>query len=194
MESPHSKDREAFWRSLLSSVDRRLRAYVKRCHCDHSSFEELIEDVWSLAVDHEIDLVKASGPWAIVHQLARQVCREHVRARRLRNRALMQDWARWMNPGWDETADATAIRWDAVSNAMSMLSEKQRQAVDFRFRWDWPYWAVAAAIQADEQTARVHASRGLRRLRQILAVEQTYRPRRHVHRLPSNCSLVEGRP
>ena len=56
-----------------------------------------------------------------------------------------------------------------VAAALSALSPQQRLAVEYHYRWGWPYWAVAAAIGASEATARVHAMRGLKTLCNLLA-------------------------
>ena len=51
--------------------------------------------------------------------------------------------------------------------ALRLLPEKQRIAVDFRYRWGMPYWAVAAAIETTDVGARVCVCRGLARLRTL---------------------------
>jgi len=165
---PWPDERERFWDQLVSTTDRRLRGYVRRCRCDEDVLEEIVQEVWARAVEREIEICASQGAWPTIHDIARQVCRAHVRARRHQQQIARHVGAVSAPTPDSDSSDSEARQWTAVQRAMSVLSEKQRQAVDFRYRWRWPYWAVAAAIDASEETARVHTSRGLRKLQRLL--------------------------
>jgi RNA polymerase sigma factor (sigma-70 family) len=59
-------------------------------------------------------------------------------------------------------------RREQVKVAISRLPEKQATAVTMRFLLYCPYEEIAQALGCAEATARVHASRGLSRLRELL--------------------------
>jgi len=104
-------------------------------------------------------------PWPILVHLLRPLCARRV------------TWARKELPIGDVPIDSSGDSIDLQMNRQVLidwmvrrlvdLPEQQRLAVDFRYRWGWPYWAIAAGIGTSEPTARVHLTRGVRRLRQF---------------------------
>jgi RNA polymerase sigma factor (sigma-70 family) len=72
------------------------------------------------------------------------------------------------------TPDAAAIilngeRREQVTSAIARLSEQQATAVTMRLLVNCPYEEIALALGCAEATARVHVTRGLSRLRELLA-------------------------
>jgi RNA polymerase sigma-70 factor (ECF subfamily) len=72
------------------------------------------------------------------------------------------------------TPDVAALilkseRREQVKAAIARLPEQQATAVTMRFLLYCPYEEVAQALGCAEATARVHVTRGLRRLRELLA-------------------------
>jgi DNA-directed RNA polymerase specialized sigma24 family protein len=162
MEWSSPAARDGFWRDLLGHSDRRLRAYIRRCMFDSSQTEEIIWDVWAAAVGCEDALVRTTDQWTVLRPLVATVCAGYVRSRRGdRTFAEFPLDVCPSEPNGDQQPDYTG--W--LANALHALPEKQRLAVDFRIRWQWPYWAIAAAIDAPEVTARVYVRRGLEGLR-----------------------------
>jgi DNA-directed RNA polymerase specialized sigma24 family protein len=161
--------REGFWRELLLRFDRRLRAYLRRARWNECEIEELVWDTWALAVEREETLTASSDPWPALRALAAGASARRLRMRRhellgatgVLNAAQTGDT---VESGDDERALA---RW--TERVLAQLPTQQRVAVDFRYRWRWPYWVVAVAIETTESTARVHAWRGLDKLRRIAA-------------------------
>lgn len=60
-------------------------------------------------------------------------------------------------------------RREEVTAAIARLPERQATAVTMRFLLYCPYEEIAQALDCAEATARVHAARGLSRLRDLLA-------------------------
>lgn len=70
--------------------------------------------------------------------------------------------------------DATALILNIecrehVQKAISRLPEQQATAITMRFLLYCPYEEIARALECAEPTARVHVTRGLSRLRELLA-------------------------
>lgn len=160
--------REDRWKALIGQFDSRIRAYLRRVPCDAGEVEEVIWDVWGLASEHEDELM-SDDPWPFVVPLIREVCRQRMGAWRheQRNEALLR---RAVAVDADTTSDDGDGAWSRVEHALGLLTARQRAAVDYRYRWGWPYWAVAAALECSEPTARVHAHRGLARLRILASI------------------------
>lgn len=165
MEPAGTSSRELFWRSLIGRFDVRLRAYLGRTGCSDDRVEEVLWDVWALAAEHEEELRLADEVWPTLHDLLKRAWAARRRHWRRESRFERQmDDSRLREPDpqlWD---DAT---YEWVASALAALPKRQRAAVDFRFRWEWPYWAIAAALDTTEVSARVLVSRGLSALRRM---------------------------
>lgn len=70
----------------------------------------------------------------------------------------------------EELIDMERVR-RAVAEALSTLSEEQREAMTLRVVEGRPYREVAEALRCTEATARARVSRGLRSLARLLAPE-----------------------
>jgi DNA-directed RNA polymerase specialized sigma24 family protein len=165
-------EREKFWRDLIFHFDRRLRAYLRCGRWSDQEVEELLWEVWSMAVEVEDTLAASRDRWPVLRELAARASSRLLRVRR--RERLSRCWAddgtvldvwQLVDAELDSVETEPLRIWTAA--VLMQLSEQQRLAVDYRYRWGWPYWAVAAAIDIAEPTARVHASRGLERLRKI---------------------------
>lgn len=167
MAQPSDLQRERFWQDLIERFDHRLRAYLQRARWNPGEIEDLVWDIWGAAVEFEESFANCHNPWSILRQLAADASASHLRVRR---HELSQGDSIARLPSRDhlrESPDEAQLRRAWIDRALGQLSEKQRLAVDYRHRWGWPYWAVAAAVGTAEPTARVHAMRGLERLRRI---------------------------
>lgn len=157
--------REAFWQDLVAHFERRARPYCRRLRCSESEIDEILWDLWQEATEQEQALVASSDQWPLLRNLLRQLCRTRLRSWRRESCPYDKD-VDVAQPDSDEPLEELQIH-DWLSQSLADLSAKQRLAVDFRYRWGWPYWAVAAAIDTAEPTARVHVVRGIRRLREL---------------------------
>ncbi|MDG4785208.1 SigE family RNA polymerase sigma factor [Micromonospora sp. WMMD1102] len=72
-------------------------------------------------------------------------------------------------------ADAVAVR-EVVVGALRVLPARQRAAVVLRYLEDLPVADVATAMGCSEGAVKSHASRGLARLRQVLAESSLVMP------------------
>jgi RNA polymerase sigma factor (sigma-70 family) len=165
--SPSSENqlREKFWRQLIAGYDGRLHAYCRFLRCEPEDANEVLWDIWQEAIELEPTLAASVDQWPILKRLARSACSAR-RRQRGRERSIEDDLAIEVTDTVEERDGERVLRaW--TESVLAVLPEKQRLAVDFRFRWGWPYWAVAAAIETSERTARVHVARGLHRLRRL---------------------------
>lgn len=157
--------REEYWRQLVVRYHARLRAYCRFLRCRPEEVDELLWDVWHEAIESEAALAASDDQWPILKRLACTACSAWRRQRR-RARPIEDDAAIEVTDTVEERDRDWVLRvW--TERVLAALPEKQRLAVDFRFRWGWPYWAVAAGIETSEPTARVHVARGLQRLRRL---------------------------
>jgi DNA-directed RNA polymerase specialized sigma24 family protein len=158
MEWTSPSIREAFWQDIGDRFEVRLRAYVRRTQCSTGEADELIADLWALAVEHEDALVGSVDPWLVLRPLLARLCAGNVRVWRHEvERDAFVDAAG--DPSeHDRLGHLLALRsWWAL--ASKSLSEQQRLAVDFRFRWEWSFLEVAGALGVTEATAGACASR-----------------------------------
>jgi DNA-directed RNA polymerase specialized sigma24 family protein len=155
--------REEFWRDLIARFNPRIRAYCRTLRCSNDDVEELLWDVWQEAAASECTLAASTDHWPILQLHARRVCARRSRWLR-RERTLYDNHGALQNDSGDVTDNQQILRkW--ADQLLRVLPEKQRTAIEYRCRWGWPYWAVAAALDSAEPTARVHVGRGLRHLR-----------------------------
>ena len=160
--------REAAWERLLTRFGRRLRGYLRCAHCDPDEAEELLWDVWQVAVDHERILLESSDAWPLIHRLAKQACSARMmikRAERRDRRSQAESIA--IAPVEPPELDADLFL-ERVEAALQRLSKSQRTALDYHYRRGMPFSAVAKLLGVAEPTARVHAMRGLQKLRRLL--------------------------
>lgn len=158
-------DRELRWCCLTTEFEPRLRGWLRRGIGNHDEVDDLIAEVWTAAMEHEGALFASADPWPILRDVMRRVWADHMR--RFRHAESLVRLADSDGNGTlDEDTDAGS-GGDWVSKALLTLPYKERWAVDFRYRWNMPYWAVAAGISTSEAGARVAVSRGLKRLRAL---------------------------
>lgn len=158
--------REAFWRELIARFDPRLRAYCRTLRCSEDDIEDILWDIWQEATASKPTLATSNDQWPILHLLARRICA--TRARWWRRECPLDDndhVTASIDPG--ELLDSQQELRVWADQILGRLPEKQRLAIEYRCRWGWPYWAVAAALDSAEPTARVHVARGLRHLRTL---------------------------
>jgi RNA polymerase sigma factor (sigma-70 family) len=162
-------DREWFWQQIMTGFDGRLRGYLLRARIQQDDVDEVLWDVWQLAVEQEKAICAAIDPWDVIKPLVRLVCRELVRRHRHETPS---------DPNrFDETPsqpEAPSIDYDAalrswLDDALKCLTVKQRLAVDYRIRKGWSYSRIARAIRSTEGAARVHVANARRRLKQYAA-------------------------
>lgn len=161
------RDRDACWRSLIARFQPRFRAYVRRLQCADEEVEQIVWDVWQMAVEHEAEILSASDPWLVLGPLLKLRCRERVRVWRHERPWTDAEFGAVVVPEISETATAESFPENWVDSALRSLPYKQRFAIDYRIRWGWPYWAVAGAIGTTEGAARVCVARGLQALRKL---------------------------
>lgn len=161
------------WLKLRAHLTRRLRSYVRHVSREDDDVAELIAETWSRAWTCKADFLIAPDPATSLICIAREVCRDWMRARRHEVTLCETDGDGDVEPE-ASTCGSMSIeeaqgqqRW--ADRVLSQLTQQQRLAVDYRYRWSWSYEVIAAAMDTSEATARVHAWRGLRRLRAVVA-------------------------
>jgi RNA polymerase sigma-70 factor (ECF subfamily) len=168
---------EQSWRDLVPRYNRRLRAYFRRARWAGDEIEDLVWDAWALALEREGELHTTADLWPMLRKAAAQASAGRLRVRR--HEVPLPDGLVAAAPA-DARAESeddaqTLAHWNKW--ALAQLPKQQRLAVDYRHRWSWPYWVVAAAVDTTESTARGHVRRGLAALRKI-AVESPPPPAR----------------
>jgi RNA polymerase sigma factor (sigma-70 family) len=165
--SARTYGREQMWRQVLREYDRRLRRYLSRAHRADSDVDDIISEVWTRALCRENALHQANWAWCAVHPILREVRAEHARTER---REVPVDPAWFDQREYDlasgDCASAPEVR-DWVMWMLTRLPGQQRRVLQLRYLLGRSFREVAAAIGTEETTARVHALRGLKRLREL---------------------------
>jgi len=138
-----------------------MRAYARTMRRREDEIDEVVWDIWDEAVWLEQRLTVATDPWEVLLPIVRHACAATMRRGR-REQPIVREFTMASGLEGDESSLC-----DRVDDLLQQLPEQQRKAVDFRFRWGWPYWAIAAGLETAEVTARVHVGRGLRRLSRL---------------------------
>lgn len=163
----NNSHREFAWCRLISKYDRRMRAYALRTRCSIDEADQIVADVWQLAVDHEDTILTDADPWILLHRLLKSVCASRVRVwrREVLLREALLDAATLIAAEPLDVADEESglVAW--VIAQLDRLPNRQRFVLDRHFRHQWPYSAIARDLGTTEATTRVHAFRGLARLR-----------------------------
>ncbi len=115
----------------------------------------------------------AGGPW--IYGIARNLIRDWQRSSVIESRAMRRlGLERQIASAHDivelEDSAIDDIR-DVVRGALAELSAEQRSAIQLRVVEDLSYSAVASELDISEQVARARVSRGLRALREIVALD-----------------------
>ena len=154
--------------SALQASRRNVAAYVARVTQNRDEQRDLIAEVTMRAWIGRVVLFAEHDPVAVFVAHARAVCGEWTAARRREMRYVTH--SRVLDATDDTSISVEdAAQWLAWSaRVLSRLSAKQRLAVDFRCRWNWPYELIAQALDNNDATVRVHVWRGLRNLRRIV--------------------------
>lgn len=145
-----------------------MQTYVQRTRCDCVEAREITADVWAIAIEYESSLVLAPDPWPLLRDIARKCCAQFVRRRRYEVPNF--DWALSRTSAADVseiTIDDDCLA-DLALDILQRLPTKQRLVLDFHWRWGWPYAFIADVLNVSESTVRVHAMRGLDRLKAAL--------------------------
>lgn len=166
-------ERELRWRNIIASCERALRAYLRTTHADEQAVVEMYWDVWAAAVEDEAELLATDEPWPILHKLARRIARDwvwrsrHVELRDSHQEVRFPSLAAAPDLGDENATESAVLHWQSA--ALATLSERQRAIVDLRYRYSAPDDLVAELLGISETTLRVHAMRGLARLRSYAA-------------------------
>ena len=171
MDDSPEFDRERFWAALVVRYAHRFDAWLARSPYGVDERNEIAWDAWQLAVERERQLVGSSDHWALLSICLREACRDRLRSLRHERAASERDLSEHCSlESLDSVVEVSHDELcDEVLIALGSLSQQQRDAVDYRYRWGWPYEIVAAALNCKEATARVQAKRGLDRLRALFS-------------------------
>jgi DNA-directed RNA polymerase specialized sigma24 family protein len=159
---------ERAWLAAHDASLPRVVAYLRTVTRDTGDLQELIAETVARAwLAREAVLAAPVPPDAMI-AYARAAARDFVRSRRRECSCLCRAT---VEPGAEapramSVGDAILL-FNHVNGLLSRLSSHQRIAVDLRWRWGWPYSAIAWALGTTEATARVHALRGMQRMRRL---------------------------
>lgn len=166
---------EQAWLDLTAASRTRVTAYLRRVTTEPDEISELSAEVYSRAWINREDVLAATVPESVIIGFARAVCVEWGTWRR---RLLPLDTVEAASfvAETERSSDSMSVEEVTLQRAwsqrmLSQLSESQRLAVDYRYRWSWSYDEIAAALGCSEATARVHVWRGLQRLRTLVIAD-----------------------
>jgi RNA polymerase sigma-70 factor, ECF subfamily len=164
--------------ALYDRLAERLLIYLARRLRDPDATAELWAECWAVGFESwphcRASSTAEADAW--MFGVARNQLAAYYRTGAIRRRALER--LRWVAPPlaaeereWIERAAGAEALGPALDDALAGLPPKRRQAVQLRVVEDLPYDAIAERLGCSEQTARAHVSRGLRRLKRVLAAD-----------------------
>jgi RNA polymerase sigma-70 factor (ECF subfamily) len=158
---------------LIAPIEQRMGSMALRIVRDRDDAADVIQEtlavVWKKL--HRID--RDANPHAYILRIclsrAYDLLRRRARRRRRESHAVARASA--ASPAAADPAVAAAAREQAqsVRDAVALLPPKQAKAVLLRAAEGTSYAAIAGILGCSEPTARSHYSKGLARLRGILA-------------------------
>lgn len=162
-------DRERRWRELMAEFTPKLRSYLRRTHAGSAAMRDMLADVWALAVEHETEIFDSPDPWSVLGPLVREVAEDQVHRGR-HERPLDFEPVDPASLSGERSPDpregsrrSARLTWGIA--ALASLSERQRDVVFLRCVRHLSDDIIAARLGISESTVRVHAKRGLDRLR-----------------------------
>jgi RNA polymerase sigma-70 factor (ECF subfamily) len=161
--------------AAMAEVVRRHRepvvAFARRLVGDHSRAEEISQEVFVRLWEHPDRFDPQRGALrafllAMTHGRALDVVRSDVARQRREEREVVKLNASSHDAGEQIVARTVA---DAVRNALSLIPESERRAVELAYFGGYSYRAVASLLDEPEGTVKSRIRSGLARLRTVLA-------------------------
>ncbi len=166
MSSLHS-DYERIIRPIEQQMMRSVWRITQNAEDADDAFQEAITQIWQ-----RLPRIRSHpNPQALVLRICTNVACDVLRRKTRRGNHEQSQ----IDPDAEGvTPDAAALilsseRREQVKVAIARLPEQQATAVTMRFLLYCPYEEIAQALGCAEATARVHVTRGLSRLRVLLA-------------------------
>ena len=159
--------REQWWRDFLTKYERTIRGYLRAAHLEGADEDEAYWDVIALAEEYE-EALHRDDTWPAVRAIVRQACAERSRFTR-RHTPVDANFLEQHSIQSDTDSEDDVVEREALlARAESLLRElprQQRLGITLRYSVGLDYRLVAAGLGVNENTARVHVSRGLQALR-----------------------------
>ncbi|MGD8239350.1 MAG: sigma-70 family RNA polymerase sigma factor [Armatimonadota bacterium] len=156
-----------------------VRIYNLMVHMvgDRTEAEDLTQSVFLRAWEH-LERLRSTEAFTVwLHQLARNIARDHLRSRRSRAQHTTDDWdearaAQVVDPSAEAQPEATVSRQatsEAVHAAVQSLPEHQREAIVLHHFEGMPVTDVAQVMGVQPGTVLSRLARGRDALRRKLA-------------------------
>jgi RNA polymerase sigma-70 factor, ECF subfamily len=168
LEMAGSKE-EALTRWLLSHR-KALFAYIYAIVRDHALAEDVFQDT-SIIILKRYDLVDSSMVWGFARGVARNQAFSSLRSRKKELLLLSPDAMECVDRGFDQIADQTEARVEALENCVKVLPENWREIVHLRYWSNLSVREISERLRQTENTLSVT----LNRIRSRLAKCVSYR-------------------
>lgn len=159
----------------MAEVVRRHRepvvAFARRLVGDHARAEEICQEVFVRLWERSDRFDPQRGALrafllAMTHGRALDVVRSDVARRRREERDV--EWVSDSGRGTDEQVVGRTVA-DTMRNALSLIPESERRALELAFFGGFSYRTVASMLDEPEGTVKTRIRTGLARLRALLA-------------------------
>jgi len=168
LEMTGSKE-EALTRWLLSHR-KALFAYIYAIVRDHALAEDVFQDA-SIVILKRYDLVDSPTLWGFARGVARNQALSSRRSRKTQLLILSPEAMERVDQGFDQIADQTEARVEALENCVQTLPENWRQIVRLRYWSNLSIGEIGERLKQTENTLSVT----LNRIRSRLAKCVSYR-------------------
>jgi RNA polymerase sigma-70 factor (ECF subfamily) len=154
---------------LMQRYEREIMRYLLRSTRDREEAEDLFQETWLRAYGAYSRLEPESNVRVWLYAIATNLCRNRVRDNARRASVIVPDNAEF--PAGDtignacsfaDESDGYAVR---VSQLISRLPAKQRQALHLRYFAGLEFEEIATAMKCSQESARANVSQAMRKIR-----------------------------
>lgn len=152
-----ASNEEALTRWLLSHR-RALFAYIYAIVRDHASAEDVFQDA-SIVILKRQDLVDSPTLWGFARGVARNKAFSALRSRKKNLLILSPEAMDRVDQGFDQLADQTEARVEALEGCVKVLPENWREIVQLRYWSNLSIGEIGARLKQTENSLSVTLNR-----------------------------------
>ena len=145
----------------------RLAAIAYRMLGSYSEAEDVVQEVWLRISGRDVDELENLGGWLTT--IAGRICLDHLRARRLRPQAPLDEDTELIAAQEETDPERAAVLADTVGIALLVvldsLAPAERIAFVLHDLFDVPFQEIARLVNRSPDAAKMLASRARRRVR-----------------------------
>lgn len=177
LQAFHAGD-DRYWRTLLGSIDRDLRAVARRYGYTGPDLDDVIQETWTLAFEHRCGFANR-GPLGLwLRRICRSVCvtllrrqRSHFQDVPLTDQVSAYAFEDYDRDPYIDTAQSIQDIYDRVDDQIVNLPSLQRRVAALRWLCGLSIEKIANELNVAPGTVKAELYRARHRLRERLGSE-----------------------